>query len=496
MRQLIEEARRLIAIPSVTTEGNEAIANHVALMMRTRGFKVQLQQVSHSLDGVSKRQFNVVGIFGDPLVDKKTRKGLLLATHLDTVGPGRPENWNETGGNPFDPTVKEGRLFGLGAAAAKVDFLCKLTAIERFREQKLKMPIYLAGTCGEEMGMFGTKYLIKSMLLNPRFVLVGEPTDLKVVHSHKCHAIFRVSIGYSKVSKDAKGFNRRATLVALGRSAHGASPDLGVNAILRLLEFIRMSEEAGFDLRITSCWGGDSVNKVPDKAGAEIFLTSHQLEDFRRFFSEYCENTELKDVFSIELGGLGEAGVQFLPEQVFQAVCDSVGLFGQLSAEFSERQDAAYDPPISTISFGQMRDRPGAIDLHFDLRLLPDMSPEDLEARVRSAFQQLGAHYPGLNISVVRERTNPGLAMTWEHEFMKVCRSAMVESGIGTPDNGFSRKASSTEAAQFFQAGYDALAFGPGKARDNSHGPNEYMELDHLEKAIRFYEKVIERACL
>jgi acetylornithine deacetylase/succinyl-diaminopimelate desuccinylase-like protein len=86
--------------------------------------------------------------------------------------------------------------------------------------------------------------------------------------------------------------------------------------------------------------------------------------------------------------------------------------------------------------------------------------------------------------------------MTWEHEFMRVCRSAVVESGLGNAEDGFTKKAASTEAAQFFQAGYDALAFGPGSGSGNSHGPNEHIELDQLERAVRFYEKVIEKTCL
>jgi acetylornithine deacetylase/succinyl-diaminopimelate desuccinylase-like protein len=496
VRQLIEDAKKLISIPSVTTEGNESITNHVAGLMRARGLKVSPQQVSHSFESVSKRQFNVIGIFGDPLVDKKTRKGLLLVTHLDTVGPGRPENWSQTGGQPFSPSVKEGRVYGLGAADVKLDFLCKLRALEKFREQKLKMPIYLVGTCGAEMGMFGTKYLIKSLALNPKYVLVSEPTQLEVIHTHKHQAIFKVTIGYSRVSKDAKGFNRRARLTALGISAHGATPDSGVNAILRLLEFIRQAQEAGFDLRITGCSGGDFVNKVPDFSTAEVFLTSHQLEDFKRFFSDYCDSAGVKDAFQVEFGGLGEAGVQFLPEQVFQAICDSVGYFGQLAAEISEEKDARFDPPHSSINFGLIRESAGAVELLFDLRLLPAVKGDELEQKIRSAFQQLGSHYPGLNLTVQRDRTNPGLSLGPDAELSRICVGAAREAALSSASVGPGALSASTEAAQFSQAGYEAVAFGPGRLSSGSHAPNEWIDLESLEKAVRFYEKVIEKTCI
>src|ERR1700753_3585158 len=119
MKRLLEEARRIIRNNSVSARGNEEVVNTVAAMVQDRGLKTQLQQVTHSLEDVSKRQFNVIGVLGDPLVDRKIRKGLLLNTHLDTVGPGLLENWTETGGDPFAATIKDGKIYGLGAADVK-----------------------------------------------------------------------------------------------------------------------------------------------------------------------------------------------------------------------------------------------------------------------------------------------------------------------------------------------------------------------------------------
>jgi len=72
MRDFIEESKRLIRMRSITADGNEEVANALGDLMRESGLKVTLQQVTHSMDHVSKRQFNVIGVLGDPLVDKKT----------------------------------------------------------------------------------------------------------------------------------------------------------------------------------------------------------------------------------------------------------------------------------------------------------------------------------------------------------------------------------------------------------------------------------------
>lgn len=493
MKRLLDEARRMIRINSVSANGNEELANYVAGLLQDRGLKTQLQQVTHSLEDISKRQFNVIGILGDPLVDKKIRKGLLLNTHLDTVGPGIQANWTETGGDPFAATIKDGKVFGLGSADVKLDFLCKLHAIAKFREKKLKMPIYLVGTCGEEVGMFGAKYLIKSGALNPKFVVVGEPSDMKVVYAHKAYNIFRVSVGYQQVERDARGFNRRVDFHSFGKSAHGSYPHLGVNAIQGAMEFLQQAVDNGFELRFTKFDGGETVNKVPDKAMIQFYLTSHQFEDFKRFFRELVRARGNPEAFRVELGGVGDSGVRFLPDALFPCLQEAIGFFKALSSGFEQRKDESYRPAFSTVNFGRLKQGLGKIDLHFDLRLLPDLSPEEIELKVLQGIQKLAASYPSLNITAVRERINPGLNMTADHELVRVCKDAMMAAGI-EPD--LAKKATSTEAAQYFQAGYEAVIFGPGKSEGNSHSPNEHNLLEQLEKAVVFYEKLIEKVCL
>ncbi len=493
MKQLIEEAKRAIRINSVSANGNEELSNYVSSLLQERGLKTSLQQVTHSLENISKRQFNVIGILGDPLVDKKTRRGLLLVSHLDTVSPGLSENWTETAGDPFGVQVRDGKIFGLGAAAGKLDFLCKLHAIEKFREKKLKMPIYLAGTCGGELGMFGAKYLIKSLALNPKYTLVGDASDLKVVHAHKNMSVFRVSIDYQQVERDARGFNRRIDLHSLGRSAHGSSPGLGINAILQLLDFLNQASNSGFELRFTKLDGGDSKNKVPDTARSEFYLTSHQFEDFKRFFREIVRAQGKEKSFRAELGGLGDMGVRFLPDALYPCTMDVIRFFRELGTEFEKTADASFEPPFPTINFAQIKQRPSGMDLHFDLRLLPEQSPADLEKHVLQGVQGIASRYPNLNVSASRERMNPGLAASADSELVQLCRGALEAAQLPV---AVAKKSSSTEAAQFAAAGFESVVFGPGPALGVSHGPNEFNWVEHLEKAVGFYRQLIERTCV
>jgi acetylornithine deacetylase/succinyl-diaminopimelate desuccinylase-like protein len=493
MKRLLEEAKKMIRLNTVTANGNEELANYCHSLLQDRGLKASLQQVTHSVDEFSKRQFNVIGILGDMLVDRKIRKGLLLSTHLDTVSPGLPESWVETGGDPFSCTVKDGKIFGLGAAEAKLDFLCKLHAVAKYREKKLRMPIYLVGTCGEEAGMFGARYLIKAGTLNPKYVVVGAPTDLKTVYAHKSNIIFKVSINYQQVERDARGFNRRIDLHSFGKSAHAAYPELGVNAIQESMEFLRRAGDNGFELRFTKFDGGDTVNKVPDKALMQFYLTSHQFEDFKRFFREIVRADGKERAFRVELGGVGDTGVRFLPDALFPCMMGVSEFFQSIAADFSKVKDETYSPPHSTICFGRLRQGQSAVTMEFDARLLPDLVVDEIEKHVQKGIQKLAGNYPNLNISVVRDRMSPGLGMTPEHELVRLCRDTMEDAGL---EPAIDKKSTATEAAQYFQAGYEAVVFGPGTSQGNSHSPNEHNWLDQIERATAFYSQLIERVCL
>lgn len=499
MKRLIEDAKKLVRLNSVSATGNEEAANFVSDLMKDRGLKVQMQQVMHAIEDISKRQFNVIGILGDPLVDKKTRKGLLLTSHLDTVAPGISENWTATGGDPFHATIADGKISGLGSADAKIDLLCKLKAVEKFREKKLKMPIYLVGSCAEEIGMVGARYLIKSISLNPKYVVVGVPSQLEVVNSHKGSMVYRASMGFQQVERDARGFNRRIDLYAFGTGGHAAYSEVGTNAIELIFDFLKTATENGFDLRFTHFEGGNCVNQIPDRAKAQFFLTSHQFEDFKRFFKEVIRAEGKEKNFRLEFGGLGDMGVRFLPDLLYSCITEVLSVYREFSQELSQQATLnsasaeGFGPPHSTIRLGIIRQGLSQIELLFDLRILPDASTDAIEKALSERLQKVAALFPNMNIAGSKSRVNPSLNTSPESDLVQLCLQAAEVSGI-TPR--LQKKSTTTEAALYSQAGFEAVAFGPGISEGNSHGPNEYNSIDQIERAVVFYTRLIERVCL
>lgn len=120
--------------------------------------------------------------------------------------PGDPALWKASGGRPFSLTERDGELFGLGVADVKLDFLCKLAALERLRGEDLRRPIVLAGTYGEETGRYGAALLTRELSPLPAMALVGEPTALQACPSHK---------GYVEVHVEGTG--------TISGSCHAAS---------------------------------------------------------------------------------------------------------------------------------------------------------------------------------------------------------------------------------------------------------------------------------
>lgn len=475
MKRLIEEARRILRMSSVAEDGNEELSNYAAILMQALGLKVSTQSVVHSRDGVSKRQFNLIGILGDPLVDRKTRTGLMFLNPLDTSHPGRREAWTETGADPFLAEMKDGKIFGLGSASSKLDLLCKLYAIQEFRERKLKMPIYIVGVCGEDLGMLGAHYLLQSKALNPKYVLMGKPTQLKLVHQHRAFQSFRIQLGCQSVPKGAHGFNRKIQLKSLGLSASGAAPKKGHHAIRHLISFLQQAAFSGFQMQFVRIAGGTREDQVPDLAECELYLTSHQLEDFKRFFREHGSDILLT------LGGLGDTGVAFLPESLFDCIRDLEQVF------------ADFESPQCGCNWHFLGQKPGQTELLVNLSYSADAHPDEIRTQWTDRVMAALKPYSQLTAQVQKEKLCPALKMSTEQEWVRICREASEAAGISAP---LVDSPAASSAGLFFASGYPVLMFGPGKFEDNVSSPNEHILLEDLQKAIKFYEKLIERVCL
>jgi acetylornithine deacetylase len=216
MDQVISLLRELVSIDSVNPSlvsgaaGEGAIAEFIANHMRRIGLDVTVQEVAPGRP-------NVVGV----IESRTPGKSLMLCGHIDTVGVEGMEG-------PFDPQIRDGRLFGRGSqdmkggVAAMID-AARLTVAHGMSRGRL----IVAAVIDEEYASLGADALVADWTADG--AVVTEPTDLQVAIGHK---------GFAWLEIETRG-----------RAAHGSRPKDGRDAIMRMGRVLHRLEALDRDLQ-------------------------------------------------------------------------------------------------------------------------------------------------------------------------------------------------------------------------------------------------------
>lgn len=263
----------LVACPSVTREalpdgpGEADMADLCAGLLRALGADVRRTLLAPGRP-------NVIGVWEPP---GKAEATILLAPHLDTVGVAGMTV------PPFRLTAKAGRLHGRGACDTKGPTAALLWALQRWTRRPARargnIRWVFAATSAEEEGSRGATSLIEQHVVRASetrgqglpidFAVALEPTDLRVVHA-------------------AKGI-LRLWIDTRGRAAHGARPELGQNAIYRMLPVASALERdvapalaakrhpllGPATLNLSLINGGSGINVVPDRCRIGVDIRVH-----------------------------------------------------------------------------------------------------------------------------------------------------------------------------------------------------------------------------
>ncbi|WP_419906417.1 acetylornithine deacetylase [Hoeflea sp.] len=154
--------------------------------------------------------------------------GIVLSGHTDVVTT-KDQDWSF---DPFKVSEAEGRLYGRGTADMKGFVSLVLAMAPRYSRRPLRRPIYLALSHDEETGCLGVPALIDHIIQTceaPEFAIIGEPTSLHAVTSHKSMNLFCTRI--------------------VGKEAHSSAPDRGASAISAAAKLIVFLEDYFVDLK-------------------------------------------------------------------------------------------------------------------------------------------------------------------------------------------------------------------------------------------------------
>ena len=204
----IQHLNELIRFDSVSSKSNVPITDHVERFLKQRGFEVERLEYD---DKLGVRKASVVAKLGPGT------GGMAYFGHTDVV-PASP--WFTDQHGPFEPTIKDGKLYGRGSCDMKGSVACALAAVERIQAEDLKRPVYITCTADEEVGYGGAQSVAKRSVLFREMIagdakgIIGEPTHLEVVYAHKgTFGFLATSIGKASHSSTKEGLNANLAMI-------------------------------------------------------------------------------------------------------------------------------------------------------------------------------------------------------------------------------------------------------------------------------------------
>jgi len=222
--ELVHLLQRLIRIRSYSGEEQELV-EFILDTMQYYGFHEQ-----HS-DGLG----NAVGQIGDGPVK------ILYDAHIDTVQVTDEEGWPYP---PFEGRIAGGSIYGRGAVDEKAAMAGFLLAGKWLAanppEGGFPFTLLVVGSVMEEdCDGYPLRHLIEVESVRPDYVLLGEPTDMKV---------YRGQRGRMELE-----------ILTTGRSAHGAHNRQGVNAVYKMNPIVKAIEKLDRSLPTVAPLGRGSI---------------------------------------------------------------------------------------------------------------------------------------------------------------------------------------------------------------------------------------------
>lgn len=372
----VELLRQMIRFKTVNAPGDERpLADFLASTLASFGMSAEVVDLGGN-------RANVVG----RISGRGTRPALLLNGHLDTVPPGDVEWAHE----PYSADVVDGKIYGRGSADMKGGLASMIMAARAIKAAGLELEgnLIFAGTAGEEVDSVGAfDFLNKGGLTNVGAIIIGEPS----------------SCGINIAEKGALWIE----LTTYGKTAHGAFPDRGINAIVHMNALVSRLLDYDFQYRANPLLGHPTMNVATITGGVKTNVV------------------------------------------------------------------------------------PDKCTLTVDMRTVPGMEHPRLLADIDAIIDSLRTQLTDFRASIRVTNNRPAVETQADHPFVAMARQAAAEEfGKELEPRGVNFY---TDAAVFVPATkLPAIFYGPGDA-DMAHQPDEYVSIDSLREATRFYAAMIER---
>ena len=327
--EVIGLLKKLVSFPTVNPPGDTRdAAAYCADLLSAHGFRTRLV-------GRDDLRSNLIAEYGE-----KAGPTLVMCAHLDIVPPGDLSGWTN---DPFEATVRDGRIYGRGTNDDKGSVAAQMMAAIALVRSGVPIEgrVILAEVADEETGgQFGVVTAIEDGGLNPDYVLIGEPTAGRVAIGEKgslaCHVITR------------------------GKTAHGALPWEGVNAIEAMAEVIvalrrelwpKLSQRthplfmpSGGTVNLIE--GGVKANVVPDVCKIYIDRRALPGDDYEAAIQE------VREIAERAIAGIPGASVEVLPRTPVSPAVLADPDSDQVRAFVAANEYLDLDPELTAFSMG------------------------------------------------------------------------------------------------------------------------------------------------